>query len=184
MRAGQRGRAIAAYRQARRYLGPDPFLEANLAYAVGNQPPLRHRPLIEYLLFWQDWISYPAKFQLAACGVGITLALAVAALFVRRRLLTRAMLAGLALSLVLIVSAAYDWYRYAVERPRRHRSETDDRAQGKRRKLRTRVDHRAGRRRRIRSGRTPRRLDLDPSGRRPGRVGSRQGRGLVLMVTC
>ena len=39
MRAGQRGRAVAAYRQARRYLGPDPFLEANLAYALGNQPP-------------------------------------------------------------------------------------------------------------------------------------------------
>ncbi len=112
MRAGQRGRAIAAYRQARRYMGPDPFLEANLAYAVGGQPP-RHRPLIEYLLFWQDWISYPAKFQLTACGVGITLALAVAALFVDRWWLTRVMLAGLALSLVLIVSAGYDWYRYA-----------------------------------------------------------------------
>ncbi len=112
MRAGQRGRAVAAYRQARRYLGPDPFLEANLAYSVGNQPPQRHRPLIEYLLFWQDWISYPGKFQLAAYGVGITLTLALAALFVRWRLLTRAMFAGLAFSLVLIVSAGYDWYRY------------------------------------------------------------------------
>ena len=95
MRAGQRGRAIAAYRQARRYLGPDPFLEANLAYALGNQPPLRRRPLIEHVLFWQDWISYPAKFQLAACGVGTTLALALAALFVRRRLLERATMSGL-----------------------------------------------------------------------------------------
>ena len=32
--------------------------------------------------------------------------------FVRRRLLTRAALAGLVLSLLLIFSAAYDWYRY------------------------------------------------------------------------
>ena len=112
MRAGQRGRAVAAYRQARRCMGPDPFLEANLAYAVGNQPPLRRRPLIEYLLFWQDWISYPAKFQLAACGVGFTLALAVAAIFVRRRLLKQAMITGVAISLLLIVSAAYDWHRY------------------------------------------------------------------------
>ncbi len=113
VQAGQRGRAIAAYRQARRYLGPDPFLEANLAYALGNQPPLRRRPLIEHILFWQDWISYPAKFQFAACGVGVTFLLAVAALFVRRRLLARATLAGLLVSLVLIVSAAYDWHRYA-----------------------------------------------------------------------
>jgi hypothetical protein len=112
MRAGQRGRAVAAYRQARRYMGPDPFLEANLAYALGNQPPVRHRSLVEHLLFWQDWISYPAKFQLASCGVGITLALAVAALFLRRRLLRRAVVAGLAVSLVLIFSAAYDWHRY------------------------------------------------------------------------
>ena len=112
MRAGQRGRAIAAYRQARRYMGPDPFLEANLAYAVGNQPPLRRRPLIEYILFWQDWISYPAKFQLGACAVGVTLALALAALFVRRRLLARATLAGVVVSFLLIFSAAYDWYRY------------------------------------------------------------------------
>ncbi|MGO9112953.1 MAG: hypothetical protein ACLP9L_27280 [Thermoguttaceae bacterium] len=112
MRAGQRGRAVAAYRQARRYMGPDPFLEANLAYALGNQPLLRRRPLIEHILFWQDWISYPAKFQLAACGVGITLVLAVATLFIRRRLLARATFAGLVLSLVLIVSAGYDWYRY------------------------------------------------------------------------
>ena len=57
MQAGQRGRAIAAYRQARRYLGPDPFLEANLAYALGNQPAVRRRPLVEHLLFWQDWLS-------------------------------------------------------------------------------------------------------------------------------
>jgi hypothetical protein len=112
MRANQRGRAVAAYRQARRYMGPDPFLEANLAYAVGNQPPVRRRPLIEHILFWQDWISYPAKFQLAACGVGITLALAVAALFVHLRLLTRATLTGLVLSLLFIFSSAYDWHRY------------------------------------------------------------------------
>ncbi|MGA2257495.1 MAG: SH3 domain-containing protein [Thermoguttaceae bacterium] len=112
MRAGQRGRAVAAYRQARRFMGPDPFLEANLAYAVGNQPPARRRLLIDYILFWQDWISYPAKFLFAACGMGITLALAIAALFIRRRLLTQATLTGLAASLLFILSAAYDWHRY------------------------------------------------------------------------
>mgnify|MGYP000920182306 FL=1 len=112
MQAGQRGRAIAAYRQAERYLGRDPFLEANLAYALGNQPAVRRRPLVEYLLFWQDWVSYPNKFFLAAAGVGLTFLLAVAALFVKRRLLARLALAGAAVSLLLIFSAAYDWYRY------------------------------------------------------------------------
>jgi len=112
MQAGQRGRAIAAYRQACRYLGRDPLLEANLSYALGNPSAVRRRPLVEYLLFWQDWFSYPEKFYLAAGGVGITFLLAVAALFVRRRLLGRLALLGLVLSLLLIFSAGYDWYRY------------------------------------------------------------------------
>ena len=101
MQAAQRGRAIAAYRRARRYLGPDPLLEANLSYALGNQPAVRRRPLVEYLLFWQDWLSYPDKFYLAAGCVGGTFLLAVAVLFVRRRLLARLALLGLALSVLL-----------------------------------------------------------------------------------
>ena len=112
MQAHERGRAIAAYRQARRYLGPDPFLEANLTYALGNQPAVSRRPLVEHLLFWQDWISYPAKFQLAAAGIGLTFLLAVTMLLVRQPWLTRVTLVALLISLVLIFSAAYDWYRY------------------------------------------------------------------------
>ena len=112
MQAGQRGRAIAAYRQACRYLGRDPLLEANLSYALGNPPAVRRRPLVEYLLFWQDWFSYPEKFYLAAVGVGVTFLLAVASLFVRRRMLARLAMLGLAISLLLVFSAGYDWYRY------------------------------------------------------------------------
>ena len=112
MRAGQRGRAIAAYRQAERYLGRDSLLEANLLYALGNQPAVRRRPLLEHVLFWQDWVSYPKKFPLAAVGVGLTFSLAIASLFVRRPLLTRLTLTGLLISFLLIFSVAYDWYRY------------------------------------------------------------------------
>jgi len=112
MQAGQRGRAIAAYRQARRYLGRDPLLEANLAYALGSTPAVQRRPLVEHLLFWQDWLSYPDKFSLAAAGVGTTFLLAVAALFVRRRWLARLAILGVAVSLLLVFSAGYDWYRY------------------------------------------------------------------------
>ncbi len=112
MQAGQRGRAIAAYRRAERYLGHDPFLEANLLYALGNPPAVRRRPLVEHLLFWQDWVSYPDKFLLAAFSVGLTFLLAVAVLFVKRRLLARLTLIALAISCLWIFSAAYDWYRY------------------------------------------------------------------------
>jgi hypothetical protein len=112
MRAGERGRAIAAYRQAQRYLGRDPLLQANLAYALGDRVPVTRRPLIEYLLFWQDWLSYPAKFQLTAAGVMATFLIAVTALFVYRRLMARLALVGAALSLLLAFSAGYDWHRY------------------------------------------------------------------------
>ena len=36
MRAGQRGRALACYRQAVRYRPRDPYLAANLNYALGS----------------------------------------------------------------------------------------------------------------------------------------------------
>jgi tetratricopeptide (TPR) repeat protein len=112
MQAGQRGRAIAAYRQAQRYLGPDPFLQANLAFAQRNPAAAHRRPLIEHLLFWQDWISYPGKFHLAACGVTLTLVPALILLVIRRRWLVRLTFAAMAVSVLLIVSAGYDWYRY------------------------------------------------------------------------
>ena len=137
---------------------------------------LRRRPLIEHLLFWQDWISYPAKFQLAACGVAITLGpgrggalrppataragdARGAARLARAHLFGRLRLASL-----------------PVERPRRDRREADGRAQGKRRKLRTGVDRRAGRRRRIRAGRAPRRLAPRSAWPATRKAGSPSGR--------
>ena len=115
MQAGQRGRAIAAYRQAQRYRPRDPYLEANLRYALGADSPAdRRRPVVEYLLFWQNWLSYLEKFALAAAAVAATLGLALAAALLGRRLWARLALAGLAASLLLIFSAAYDWYRYDV----------------------------------------------------------------------
>ncbi len=113
MRAGQRGRAIAAYRQAQRFRPRDPYLEANLRYALGAESrAARRRPVVEHLLFWQNWLSYPEKFSLAAALVAVTLALGLGAVVVPNRLLTRLALAGAAFSLVAIFSAAYDWHRY------------------------------------------------------------------------
>lgn len=113
MQAGERGRAIAAYRQAQRYRPRDPLLDANLRYALGVESAAdRRRPLVEHLLFWQDWLSYPEKFHLAGAGLAATLTLGLVALGSRRRLWARLALAAAAVSLLLVFSAGYDWYRY------------------------------------------------------------------------
>ncbi len=113
MRAGRRGRAIAAYRQAQRYRPRDPYLESNLSFALGTENPAgRRRPVVEYLLFWQDWLSYPEKARLTAAAAVVTFVLAVAGLFWHRRLLTRLAIGVLALTLLLAFSTGYDWYRY------------------------------------------------------------------------
>ena len=114
MRAGQRGRAIACYRQASRYLPRDPYLDANLRSALGGN--IRSEPSrspVDHLLFWRDWISYGGKFRLTACGVALAFALGVTALLApRRRALRGLALAALAISLLLASSAAYDWRRF------------------------------------------------------------------------
>jgi hypothetical protein len=111
MRAKQPGRAIAAYRQAQQYRPRDPYLEANLQYALGSSAPV-HRPVIETVMFWQNWLSYPEKFYAAAAAALLTFCFAAIMLFTsRRRLWRRLVLAGAAVTALMIISAAYDWYR-------------------------------------------------------------------------
>ena len=112
MRAKQPGRAIASYRQAQRYRPRDPYLAANLQFALGSNSEPR-RPIVETLMFWQNWFSYPEKFYSAAAGAGLTFCFAVIMLFAtRRRLWRRLVLAGATITALMIVSAAYDWYRF------------------------------------------------------------------------
>ena len=112
MRAGHKGRAIAAYREAKRYRPGDPLLEANLNYALASEAGTGRKPVVEYLLFWQDWVGYPAKFRAAGILGGLALVLGVAALYVRRRPLVILTLGLVGLTLVGGVSAGYDWYRF------------------------------------------------------------------------
>ena len=114
MRAGQPGRAIAAYRQAERFRPADPYLAANLQYALGENPAenVQARPLAMYVLFWQNWISYAGKFQFLAVAAVVTFVLACIALFVQSRLPSRLAVAGLVITAILAVSAAYDWNRF------------------------------------------------------------------------
>lgn len=78
MNAGATGRAIAAYRAAVRYLPRDPQVQANLQLALTKAGARPLSPsLVDRLVFWQDWLSWPEKqrlLELAAvaaflCGV-------------------------------------------------------------------------------------------------------------------
>jgi tetratricopeptide (TPR) repeat protein len=114
MRAGRRGRAIACYRQALMYRPRDPQLLANLQLALGPGTSLHPpRVLLDYVFFWQDWISYPGKVQATAWLAGVAFTLGVLALFVPpRRVFRRAGWGVLAAAAILGASAVYDWYRF------------------------------------------------------------------------
>lgn len=117
MRAGQRGRAIACYRQAQRYRPRDPYLAANLAYASADLATAKPRqPLIEYILFWQNMLSYPEKIWIDTLAGTLTFLLAATGLFWRPKLMNRAAIVALLLTIVFGLSVAYDWYRYDVVR--------------------------------------------------------------------
>ncbi len=81
-------------------------------YALGSNSPGR-RNIAETLMFWQNWLSYPEKFYLAGTAAGLTFCFAVIMLFASRRMLWRRLvLAGAAITGIMIVSATYDWYRF------------------------------------------------------------------------
>ncbi len=117
MRAGQRGRAVACYRRAKRYRPTDWKLDYNLRSALEAQTLNRKRAVIDYLFFWQDKISYGGKFHLMACSAAITFVIGIIALYTgQRRWLAALGWLGLLITLILSASAAYDWYRFEVVR--------------------------------------------------------------------
>ncbi len=116
VRAGQRGRAVACYRRAQRYLPRDPYLDANLRYALAGSQTSR-RSVLDYVIFWQDWISYPGKFFATGLAAAITFILGLLALLAKfGQLWKRFAWLTLLATLVLAASAAYDWYRYTQVR--------------------------------------------------------------------
>jgi tetratricopeptide (TPR) repeat protein len=102
LKAGERGRAVAAYRRALFYRPRDPYLRANLAAARATADE-ESRPLSHVILFWHDWVSYPGKFHLLALAATVTFLLAVLALF--RRPLRPAVWAALGVTLLFALSA-------------------------------------------------------------------------------
>ncbi|MCY3023363.1 MAG: tetratricopeptide repeat protein [Planctomycetota bacterium] len=88
MRAGDYGRAIAAYRKAKLYLPRYPYLEANLKQALMAAPgrlPEPPAPWWKHVLFWSDWLSYPEKFHAALGGFVAAVILATLGLLCRAR---------------------------------------------------------------------------------------------------
>ncbi len=116
MQAGRRAPAIAAYRRAQRHRPRDPYLEANLAFARAGLPVQEsRRPLAEVLLFWHPWLSAREKFQATLAAALATALLALAAQHAaRRKPWARGAAAGVFLTLLLALSAAYDGH---VSRP-------------------------------------------------------------------
>ena len=114
LRAEQRGRAIAFYRQALRYRPRDPYVQANLQFALGTGTLLQERhKILDYLLFWQDWIGYRTKFQLTATFSSFAFLAGLAGQFLpARRFFYGLAWSVLLVAMVLALSAGYDWYRF------------------------------------------------------------------------
>ena len=67
-RAGEKAKALAAWRTAQRYRPSDPWLKANIELLAVTDP-LQKKAVSEYFLFWQNKIGSPAKYQLAWLGL-------------------------------------------------------------------------------------------------------------------
>jgi len=117
MRAGQKGRAVAAYRQAIRYRARDEYLKSNLELALGPNASRSARSLVDHVFFWQEWLSFPEKIHAATAACALALLLALAGLVRKAHGLRRALGWALFLaSLLLVASAALDWYRHDLIR--------------------------------------------------------------------
>jgi tetratricopeptide (TPR) repeat protein len=108
MRAGDYGRAIAAYRKAQRFRPRDPYLDANLKQALATAPgrlPEPPAPWWRHVFFWSDWLSYPGKFQLAFGALGMAMVLAVVALLAKVKRVYWGSAAVLVISVLLWIDA-------------------------------------------------------------------------------
>jgi tetratricopeptide (TPR) repeat protein len=85
-RAGEYGRAIAAYRKAKPFRPRDPYLEANLRQALSvaaGRLPEPPAPWWKHVLFWSDWLSFPEKVYLAFAGFVLAALVSCVAMLLR-----------------------------------------------------------------------------------------------------
>src|SRR5262249_8174739 len=121
-RAGEYGRAIAAYRKAKPYRPRDPYLEANLRQALSVAPGRLKEsppPWWRHVLFCSGWLSFPAKVYAAFAGFVLGALAACAALLLGQPRAYWASAALVVLAAILSVDAglAYAdiaWSRHGV----------------------------------------------------------------------
>jgi len=114
MKAGEHGRAIAAYRKAQPFRPRDPYLEANLSQALSAAPgrlPESPRPWWRQIFFWRELLSIPEKFMAASAVGMVALLFGLAALKWRGAgtPLKRAALAFVFLTFLLGLDAGLTW---------------------------------------------------------------------------
>lgn len=125
-RAGQYGRAIAAYRKAKAYRPRDPYLDANLRQALSVAPGRLPEPPSawwSHVLFWSGWLSFPEKAYMAFAGFLLAALAASAALMLRR---PRVYWLGVAFGLCAIVMSIDAGLAYAEVTWSRHAVVTDE----------------------------------------------------------
>ncbi|MDR1291040.1 MAG: tetratricopeptide repeat protein [Planctomycetaceae bacterium] len=120
--AGERGRAIVAYRLALRYLPSDSRIHANLRVAVGSNIDAGELgfsggqiTIFEYLFFWQNWVGVNIKVFCSTLLSIFLFVVGLSILFVRRkfqRFLKRFAIFLFVITLISVISTAYDWYRF------------------------------------------------------------------------
>ena len=107
-RAGELGRAIAAYRQAERLRPRDPLLESNLGMALQEVGTSEDGPaLVDRVLFWRGWLSAREKAWAVSILAGVAFLLAAARLFGLQWARVPAWIAGVT-AMVVAVSLAVD----------------------------------------------------------------------------
>lgn len=110
MRAGQFGRAIAAYRKAKLYRPRDPFLDANLRQALTAAPgKLADTPAPSWTLvfFWTTWLSVPEKVYGAAGAGALGALLMLGGFALRKRSFYWASAGVTVVALLLAVDASF-----------------------------------------------------------------------------
>jgi tetratricopeptide (TPR) repeat protein len=113
MRAGEYGKAIAAYRKAKLYRPRDQYLEANLKQALSVAPgrlPDPPAPWWKLVLFWSEWLSYPEKFTALTVAFSIGALIAALALLLRRKKAYWLCVAAAAAGVLLSIDAALAYY--------------------------------------------------------------------------
>ncbi|MDD3585677.1 MAG: BatD family protein [Thermoguttaceae bacterium] len=135
-RAGDKARALAAWRKALRYMPRDPYLKANIESIVPVFENRKGRPLAEVTLFWQNFLSYPSKYRIAFVFAVLLITTFLGWQILRpaqsrmhwekpeqiatgplprtpiAKLLFRLTIVFLLATVVMTVSALYDWNRF------------------------------------------------------------------------